>query len=147
MNEPCPHAFDHSLISGYLDHELRQADEQRVRLHLEDCSSCRGVYDELARLREATMTTRFTEPDDSQWDERPRGGASLSAFGLGWLTAIVWLIGLSGYALWQLWQEAANLMERLLVFGGLSAFALIFVSVLIDRLKSAKDDPYKEVQK
>jgi len=147
MTDPCPTAFDQSLISGYLDHELRQGDEQRVRLHLEDCGCCRAVHDELLTLREAAMTTRFTEPDDTQWDERPRGGASLSAFGLGWLMAIIWFIGLSAYALWQLWQETGNLVERLFVFGGLSAFALIFVSVLIDRIQSARDDPYREVKR
>ena len=147
MTDPCPHDFDQSLISGMLDHELRQSDEQRVCLHLEDCSHCRALYEELQELREATMSTRFSEPDDSQWDERPRGGASWSAFGLGWLTAVVWIVALSSYGLWQFWQGSANLMERVLVFGGLSAFALLFISVLIDRLQTARDDPYREVQK
>jgi len=147
MTESCPSAFNQALISGYLDHELRQGDEQLVRNHLEDCAQCRALYDELNRLREATMTTRFSEPEDSQWDERPRGTSSMTARGLGWTMAIVWFIAVSGFGLWHAWQAPANLFEKLLVFGGVSAFVLLFLSVLIDRLKTSKNDPYREVHK
>ena len=36
---------------------------------------------------------------------------------------------------------------RVLVFGGLSAFALLFLSVLLDRINAARTDPYREVEK
>ena len=93
------------------------------------------------------MSTEFSKPNDSQWDERPRGGASLLARGVGWIFAIVWALAFAVYALWQFWQGSANLVERLLVFGGLSAVALLFVSVLLDRISSARTDPYREVEK
>ena len=54
---------------------------------------------------------------------------------------------LASFALWHFWQGSANLGERILVFGGLSAVALLFTSVLIDRLRAAANDPYREVQK
>ena len=41
MPEHCGRTFDDALLSGYLDHALTQADEQRVRIHLEDCATCR----------------------------------------------------------------------------------------------------------
>ena len=41
----------------------------------------------------------------------------------------------------------ANLAERLLVFGGLSALALLFCSVVLDRIASARTDPYREVER
>jgi hypothetical protein len=98
-------------------------------------------------MREATMSTEFAKPDDAQWDERPRGGASLLARGVGWIFAVLWTVAVVIYALWQFWQGPANLVERLLVFGGLSAVALLFVSVLLDRISSARTDPYREVEK
>jgi predicted anti-sigma-YlaC factor YlaD len=147
MAESCPASFDETLISGHLDGELTQAAEQRVRVHLEDCEHCRTVLGELGTLRETTMSTEFHEPDDSQWDESPQTGMSLVTRGAGWLLAIVWAVVIAAYGLWQFWQGSANLVERVLVFGGLSALALLFVSVLLDRLRAARTDPYREVEK
>jgi len=93
------------------------------------------------------MSTEFSRPDDDQWDERPRTTASLLARGSGWFLSLVWLITIIGYGLWQFWQSSANLFERLLVFGGLSALALLFFSVVLDRIASARTDPYREVER
>ena len=147
MTDHCPSAFEETQISGHLDGELTQAAEQKVRIHLEDCGHCRALLDELRTMREATMSTEFSKPDDSQWDERPRSGASFLARGAGWIFAVVWSVAIAVYALWQFWQGSANVVERLFVFGGLSAVALLFVSVLLDRLSSARTDPYREVEK
>jgi anti-sigma factor RsiW len=147
MADRCPASFDETMISGHLDGELTQAAEQQVRIHLEDCEHCQTVLRELRTLREATMSTEFHQPDDSQWDERPKTGLSLVARGTGWIIAIVWAVFFAAYALWQFWQGSANLVERLLVFGGLSALALLFTSVLLDRLRASRTDPYREVEK
>jgi anti-sigma factor RsiW len=147
MADRCPASFDETMISGHLDGELTQAAEQKVRIHLEDCEHCKTVLGELRSLREATMSTEFHKPDDSQWDERPQTGVSLVARGTGWIIAIVWAAFFASYALWHLWQGSANLVERLLVFGGLSAFVLLFTSVLLDRLRASRTDPYREVEK
>jgi predicted anti-sigma-YlaC factor YlaD len=147
MADRCPARFDETMISGHLDGELTQAAEQKVRIHLEDCEHCRTVLGEFRTLREATMSTEFHKPDDSQWDERPQTGISLVARGTGWIIAIVWAVFFAGYALWQFWQGSANLGERLLVFGGLSALVLLFTSVLLDRLRASRTDPYREVEK
>ena len=61
--------------------------------------------------------------------------------------AIIWAVALAGFGLWQFWQGSENLMERFLVFGGLSALVLLFLSVLLDRLRTAQTDPYREVEK
>jgi anti-sigma factor RsiW len=147
MTDRCPRAFDETLISGHLDGELTQAAEQKVRLHLEDCNFCSCLYGELEAMRDAAMATEFRTPSDSQWDERPQTGSSRTLRGLGWLVAIIWAVGLSVFTLWQWWQGSDNLTERLIVFGGVSAFVLLFASVLLDRLKAARTDPYREVEK
>jgi anti-sigma factor RsiW len=147
MADRCPTSFDETLISGHFDGELTQAAEQKVRVHLEDCEYCRTVLRELRTLREATLSTEFHAPADCQWDERPQTGLSLAARGTGWIVAIIWAVFFAGYTLWQFWQGSANLAERLLVFGGLSALALLFTSVLLDRLRAARTDPYREVEK
>jgi anti-sigma factor RsiW len=147
MADHCHTSFDETMISGHLDGELTQATEQKVRVHLEDCAHCRTVLGELRTLRETTMSTAFHTPADSQWDERPQTGPSLVARGSGWIIAIVWAVFFAGYALWQFWQGSTDLFQRILVFGGLSALALLFTSVLLDRLRAARTDPYREVEK
>ena len=67
--------------------------------------------------------------------------------GSGWIIAIVWAVFFAGYTLWQFWQGSTDLFQRILVFGGLSALALLFTSVLLDRLRAARTDPYREVEK
>jgi len=147
MTATCPDRFDQTLLTGHLDGELTQADEQRVRIHLEDCAACRGAYEELVTLREATMTTRLDEPNDLQWDERPRGLFSALSRGFGWAVVIVWAVGTAGYGLWQLATGPEHLAEKLMVFGGLFGITLLFVSILVDRLKTARTDRYREVQR
>ena len=59
----------------------------------------------------------------------------------------VWLLVVAGFGLWHLWQSPEGLFEKLLVFGGLTAFGLLFLSVLIDRISSARTDRYRGVEK
>ena len=147
MSNQCQRPFDEALLTGYLDRVLTQEQGQRVRLHLEDCPACRSLVDDLAAMREATMTTQFEVPGDDQWNEAPRGAASGLAFGLGWLVLIVWLVGVTGFALGHLWSGPESLWEKLLAFGALSGIALVFLSVLIDRIRAARTDRYREVKK
>jgi anti-sigma factor RsiW len=147
MSANCPTSFDETLISGFLDGELTQADEQRVRIHLEDCDHCREIHDGLAAIREATMSTHFVKEPDRQWDERPQGAASRTGFTLGWIVAILWLIATCGYAGWQIWIDTEGWFEKTLIFSGVAAAGLLFTSVLIDRLRNAKTDRYRKVEK
>lgn len=147
MAERCPSGLDRSLLSGHLDGELTQAAEQRVRIHLEDCAACRASYQELVELREATMGTRLEHPTDDQWREAPRGVVSTASRGLGWTFLILWILATAGFGLWQVWQDVDDPFERLLVFGGLSALVLLFLSVLLDRLRARRSDPYEEVER
>jgi predicted anti-sigma-YlaC factor YlaD len=147
MPESCRDQLDEELISGYLDNELSQGFAQKVRIHLEDCSDCRDLYNGLKELREVSMTTRFAEPTDKQWDERPQSMTSAGTRWLGLTMLISWLVVVIGFGLWQLWQAPQSVMERVSIFGGLSAVALLFISVLIDRIKSARNDPYRGVQR
>ncbi len=112
-----------------------------------DCAACRTIYEELEQLREVTMTTQLDEPRDLQWDEHLRGPFSSLSRGFGWLILMVWVAGTAGFGLWQLATRPEDLAGKLIVFGGLFGVGLLFTSILIDRLRTAKTDRYREVQK
>lgn len=142
------HRFDEAMLSGYLDGELTQGDRQKVSLHLADCSECSGIVNDLRNLRETTMNTDFQVPEDTQWDETPRGTLSRVLHGSGWLIAGLWLIGMVAYVVWQTVTDSASIrFEGAIGVGLLLAFGLIVLSALIDRLKIRKNDPYRKVQK
>lgn len=147
MHETCPRGFDETLLTGALDGELVQVTAQKVRVHLEDCEHCRAVFAELAKNREVAMTTTIRQPDDDQWRETPRGGASRFASSLGWLLAVVWLVVVTGYGLYQGWIGTEGALMKFMVFGGLGGAVLLFGSVALDRWRSAKSDPYRGVEK
>ncbi len=143
----CGRSFDEALLTGFVDGALTQADEQRVRIHLEDCSECRTTVEDLQENREVTMTSRFETPPDDSWDERPRGLLSGLSFGIGWLMILAWAAVMASFALWQIFTGPENLLVKLMIFGGLSGFALLLLSVLIDRLKVLPTDRYRGVKK
>ena len=147
MPEPCGRSFDGALLSGFLDGALTQAAEQRVRLHLEDCETCREQVEQMRQLREVTMGTEFNAPPDDQWLEQPRSAGSRLSIGAGWILVIVWVFLASGYAAWELWTSDELLLGKLIVFGGWTGFGLLFLGVLLDRLKAMKTDRYQEVEK
>ena len=147
MSSDREHGFDEALLSGYLDGMLTQQDTQRIRLHLESCTSCRRVVDEMKSIREVTMTSTFSTPPDDQWDERPRSSVSRLSFGLGWAIVIAWIVGLIGFTLGQLWGGPESLTEKLLIFSAITGFALLLLSVVIDRLKRLQSDRYRRVEK
>ncbi len=147
MRERCPTGFEERLLSAYLDGELTQGEEQRVELHVEDCTHCKALLGELGRIREATMNTTFATPPDDQWDELPRTPASGIFRRLGWWLVVPWLVLVTAWGLWEAWRGSVGVLERVLVFGGLGGMALLFLSVLLDRIRSAATDRYREVKR
>lgn len=147
MSERCARGLPEELLSGYLDGELTQADEQKVRLHLEDCRGCRLLLEDLQALREAAMTTKFSEPTPTEWGELPRGRASAAARGLGWVLVVIWAVATAGFAAWEVATGPEDLGVKLLVFGGGAGVGLLLVSVLMDRIRAARTDRYRRVER
>ena len=145
MTEP-RHDFDDALISGYLDGELTQEEAQLVRIHLEDCVTCRKTADEMSRIREATMGSQFHVPQDTQWDEAPRGSTSRLLRDAGLVIGLAWLVAVIGYLLVEL-VGSEDLVGILLVGGLLVSAGLILASALLDRRDALKSDRYRRVKK
>lgn len=139
--------FEPALLSGYVDGELTQAEVQRVRIYLEDHPEARGEVEAIERIRAAARKTTLRAPLDTQWDERPRGLASALARNLGGLAVLVTAMVLLGLGLWQLATSPLPGWLKGTFFVGLLGFGLLFLSVLIDRLRIAPNDRYRRVEK
>lgn len=73
------------LLSAYLDGELTQADQQRVRIYLEDSEGARERYEELCKLREITSSMAFAPPPDERLDELERVLSVSAPRRMGWI--------------------------------------------------------------
>ncbi len=147
MAPNCTRSFDEELITGYLDGALPQIQSQRVRLHVEDCGACRTLLEELRTLRETAMSTRFNGPGDDEWPELPRTVPGRFSRGMGWIVLIAWLLATTGLALWRLLTQAGDPLEIFLMLGLPGGILLLFVSVLMDRLRDLKTDRYRGVHR
>lgn len=147
MSTTCARSFDEVKLSGYLDHALPQGEAQKVRIHLEDCAHCRTLFEELRTLRETARSTAFKAPADDQWPELPKTRASWVSRSLGWVVVVAWLAVVVVLALWSLLSQAADPLEVFLYLGLPGGLLLLFVSVLLDRLRELKTDRYRGVQR
>ena len=147
MNQACRPGFDEALLSGYVDGELTQAESQKVRIHLEECLQCRTLLDDLLEMREAAMSTPFSVPLDEEWQEGPRAPGSQWLRRFGWLLIVIWVLGAGGLALQSFVASQDPLFEKLLIVLLIGGPVLLFLSVLLDRVKALKTDRYKGVEK
>jgi len=147
MSAPCGRRFGEELLSGYLDGALTQRERQRVALHLEGCADCRRELDELGAVRSAARGTAFALPADDEWGELPRTAASRALRLGGWTIVVVWLAVVLGSGLVELVRSSVPAWERVAIAGAVAGFALLLLSVLLDRLHDLRLDRYRRVEK
>jgi anti-sigma factor RsiW len=147
MSEHRRAPFEESLLSGYLDGELTQADSQRVRLRLESDPEARALYEEMRRIREAARSTRLPVPADEEWNEAPRSAGSRWLRGSGWLVVVGVALAVSGLGAWALLTGDQAWWQTALALGVVAGPCLLLGSALVDRLKVAERDRYRRVEK
>lgn len=139
--------IDEELLSGYLDGALPQADAQKVRISIEDDPELRALFEDLKAMREVAGSTHFVTPEDDAWPELPRNPASWFSRSLGWTLMLVWLAVVLVFELWVFLSNTGDPFEIFLVLGLPGAFVLLFVSVLIDRIRDLKTDRYRGIHR
>jgi len=147
MTTSCVRPFDEELLSGYLDGALPQASAQRVRIHLEDCADCAQIHAEMRTLREAARATHFEVPAEDEWPELPQGRPSWLSRSLGWTVLIGWTLAVIAITFWGYFSDQHDPWEMFRDLGLPVGLVLIFVSVLLDRLKDLKTDRYRGVHR
>ena len=146
MAHASPH-FDEELLSGFLDGTLSHREMQRVRLLIESNQEAKRVFREMQALRETALSTRFIAPDDEAWPELPATRMSRASRSIGWLLICSWLAVVTVLALWRFLSQTGDPLEIFLVLGLPGGFVLLFISVLLDRLRHLPNDRYRNVHR
>ena len=134
-------------ISGYLDDELTQQESQKVRLHIESCTHCRKLHDELVSLRENMQQLSYPVSDEEMLDILERDLTAKTARSFGWVFVIIagvvlFFIGLYGFLAAPGMPTIVKILYGLFWLGGLSLFA----SVARQRIMTYKNDKYRKVK-
>lgn len=135
------------LLSGYLDRELTQQQRQRVQIHCEACAECKKNLEELQALRDSIGKARLSELDADVWRERMDDPTVRASRGIGWLLFLGGVLIATGVGTYKMALDTSiSLGEKLIIGGIYSGLALLFFSVLRQRLIERKTDKYKDVE-
>ena len=136
------------LLSGFVDDELTQQDSQRVRLHIDQCETCRQELDEVKRMRRKLSNARLSNLNNDIWRETMDDASVKTTRGIGWLLLIGGVLVAGGFAVYEVFTgfSSWSLVEKLIVGGVYGGGLLLFLSVLRQRLIERKKDRYKDVE-
>ena len=135
------------LLSGYLDKELTQQQQQVVDVHVEACEICSQELKELANLRSSIGDTNLSVTRDHSWGEKIYDSSVRKTHKLGWLLFLGGLLVVSAAAAYEiLFTTESSVYEKLIFLSIVGGLGLLFYSVLRQRLIERKTDKYKDVE-
>ncbi len=144
---------DHKdLLMGYLDNELGEEQRRRFEEHLSGCPDCSRELEDFKKLKAITDEVGLAEPEDRIWQDYWSGIYNRIERGIGWIMFSVAAIALAIYAGFRVIEQLIEdpSIEITLKIGLLTliaGLAILFVSILRERLYFWKRDRYKDVRR
>ncbi len=140
------------LMMGYLDNELSDEQKRQFEEHLAGCPECAGELEEFKRLKAITDEVTLVEPEDRIWQEYWDGIYNRIERGVGWIVFSVAAVLLTIYGGFRAIEEIIKDPKVELIFkAGMLALiiglAILFVSVLRERIYFWRKDRYKDVRR
>jgi hypothetical protein len=140
------------LMMGYLDNELSDEQRRRFEEHLAGCPECAGELEEFKKLKAITDEVTLVEPEDRIWQDYWSGIYNRIERGVGWIVFSVAAILLTIYGGFRAIEElikdpAVELILKAGLLVLIAGLAILFVSVLRERLYFWQKDRYKDVRR
>lgn len=140
------------LIMGYLDNELEDEQRRAFEEHLASCPQCQGEVEDFRRIIQVTDEVTLAEPEDRVWQQYWSSIYNRIERGVGWILLSVAAILLLIYGGFKAIEEIIKDPTMGVIFKAgllilIAALAVLFVSVLRERLYFWKKDRYKDVRR
>jgi predicted anti-sigma-YlaC factor YlaD len=140
------------LMMGYLDNELTEEQRQQFEAHLAEHAECAEEFEQFKKLKEMTDEVTLVEPEDRIWQQYWSCIYNRIERGIGWIifsVAAICLIIYGGFKLIEeIIQDATiGLLLKVGLLALIAGLAILFVSVLRERLYFWKKDRYKDVRR
>jgi len=141
-----------NLMMGYLDNELTDEQKSQFEEHLTGCPECAGELEQFRKLKEITDEVTLVEPEDRIWQDYWNGIYNRIERGFGWILFSVAAIMLTIYggfkAIEKLIKDPdVETIFKIGLLALIAGLAILFVSVLRERLYFWKKDRYKDVRR
>ena len=140
------------MMMGYLDNELNDEQKRRFEEHLTGCPECTEELKEFRKLKAITDEVTLVEPEDKLWQDYWGGIYNRIERGLGWIIFSIAAILLIIYGGFRAIEEILKDPTVEFIFKAgllvlLVGLAILFVSVLRERIFFWKRDRYKDVRR
>jgi hypothetical protein len=136
------------LLMGLMDNELTSEEIAEVQQHLTRCADCRKEYEQLKDTGAKIKKVSFEEPQDKILQSLWRSPFSRFARMSGLLLVIGGWLALLIYALIEIFKQGEEpVFTKVAIAAVFIGFFVLLATVIRDRLKTYKTDPYKEVER
>lgn len=135
------------LLSGYIDGELTQQQRQRVEIHCGNCGDCESELSALRALRRDVGNSKLSEYGEDVWREKMDDGTVKVTRSIGWLLFLGAVLICGGVGIYEfVFDSSMGTFEKTMIGAVYGGLALLFFSVLRQRLIERKTDKYKDVE-
>jgi len=137
-----------ALMMGLMDNELTEEESVKLNNHMIRCLSCREEYQQLKITSSKLDSIKLKGPDKDILARSWKSPYSKFSKNFGILLIIGgWLITMIYGAYEFIIQKETEAIPKYAFVIILIGIIILFITVLRDRLRSYKTDPYKEVDK
>lgn len=140
------------LMMGYLDEELSAEQIRQFEEHLTGCKQCTAQLQEFRQLKAITDQMTLIEPEDRLWQQYWDSIYNRTERGIGWIIFSVAAILLTIYGGFKaiealITDPTVGLLLKAAMLALLVGLAILFVSVLRERIFFWTKDRYKDVRR
>lgn len=136
------------LLMGLIDGELTSEETSEINKHLNRCSECRKEYEQLMNTGAKIKKVSFEEPQDrvlkNLWKSpfsRFAKASSLFMILIGWLALLI-------YGLIEAFRQTDEpVFPKIAAAAVFIGFIVLLITVIRERIRTYKSDPYKEVER
>lgn len=142
MHDPCSD-FE-VMLSGLLDGELGPEERTALMAHIDGCARCRAEFEALRRLTVGTAKAlAVPAPPEERWEHFLDDVYNRTERRVGWGILVVGAVLLGVYGIVLFFTEPwAGALTKLLIAAPVAGLAVLFISVLRERLRALKHDRY-----
>lgn len=140
------------LMMAYLDNELDEGQQRVFAQHLASCEHCTREMEEFRRLKQMTDEVDLVEPEDRLWQQYWGGVYNRIERGIGWVVfslAGILLVVYGGFTAIEkvIEDPSVSLLLKVGLLALLVGLAILFVSVLRERIYFWSKDRYRDVRR
>ncbi|MHC4426857.1 MAG: anti-sigma factor family protein [Planctomycetota bacterium] len=140
------------LMMGYVDNELTDERKREFEEHLAGCPQCTAELKQFEKLKAITDEVTLVEPEDRMWQDYWSGIYNRIERSIGWIVFSVAAILLIIYGGFKAIEEligdpGVEMIFKVGLLVLIAGLAILFVSVLRERVYFWKRDRYRNVRR